>query len=149
MRLSLIIAFLALPLLEIALLIKLGHAIGFWATVAFVIGTGLLGGSIIRREGFSAINRFRQVSEALERGETPVAPVFDHLLKVAAGLFLIFPGVLTDILGCLLLIPWTRRFISGWGRSAPTEPDPFRPHGRGPSDTNGPIIEAEYTRLDD
>ena len=150
MRLSLIIAFLALPLLEIALLIKTGQAIGFLPTLAFVVGTAILGTSVIRREGFSALDRFGQVSEQMARGETPVATVVDHMLKITGGMLLILPGILTDVTGLLLLVPFIRRAVSTWFRSASTMEPPRQTGRRDPFDKErGPVIDAEFTRLDD
>jgi UPF0716 protein FxsA len=150
MRLSLIIAFLALPLLEIALLIKTGQTIGFWPTLALIAGTAIWGTIVIRREGFSAIDRFGQISEQLARGETPVAPVLDHMLLLTGGMLLIFPGILCDLAGALLLLPLVRRGIDLWVRSFFAMDVPPKADYRDPVDQKlGPVIEGEYTRLDD
>ena len=154
MRLSFIIAFLALPLLELALLIKTGQAIGFWATVAIMIATAVLGGMVLRNEGFSAMRRFEQVSEALTRGEAPVAAVLDHVLMISAGLLLILPGLITDSAGLLLLVPPIRTIIGRWVTTqfsiGPIETPAYRGGKGGATDpTAGPTIEGEFTRLDE
>jgi UPF0716 protein FxsA len=150
MRLSLIIAFLALPILEIALLIKTGQAIGFWATLALVAGTAIWGAAVIRREGFSAIDRFSQVSEQLARGEAPLAPVLDHMLMMTGGMLLIFPGILSDVTGALLLVPVVRRGIGRWFRSTYAMEAPFEAGARDTFEKKrGPVIDGEFSRLDD
>ena len=108
MRLALLLAFVAYPLLELALLIRAGQAIEFWPVLALIIGTGLLDMAILRRQGFKVIEK---VSAALDEGREPVAPLADSALIFAAGSLLVSPGLIGDALGLLLLIPQLRQLI--------------------------------------
>ena len=80
---------IALPILELALLIKTGQAIGFWPTLALVVGAAVLGGAIMSRQGISVARRTR---EAIAQGRPPVGPVLDGAFLLLAGALLITPG---------------------------------------------------------
>lgn len=156
MRLALLLAFLALPLIELSLLIKTGQMLGFWPTLAIVIGTGLLGSFVLRRQGLGAL---RRATEAVEAGRPPIEPVIDGVFILLAGAFLVSPGLLTDLLGLLLLIPPVRRSIArlAVGRllnSASVRVEVFgygmRRGGRGPATRQrGDVIDGEFERVDD
>ncbi len=109
---GLILMMVAVPLLELALLIKLGQAIGFWSTVAIIFLTAGVGIAILNAQGFAA---FRRASESVAKGQPPVEPVIDGFMLMMAGGLLIAPGLLTDIAGLLLLIPPIRRLVAKWG----------------------------------
>ena len=109
---GLLLMMLAVPLLELALLIKLGQAIGFWSTVAIIFLTAGIGIAIVNAQGFAA---FRRASESVAKGQPPVEPVIDGFMLMLAGGLLIAPGLLTDIAGLLLLIPPVRRLVAKWG----------------------------------
>ena len=152
------ILLLAWPLIEIAVLIKAGGWLGFWPTLLIVIGSGMLGASVLMRYGFDAALR---VQEAITRGETPLIAMMDGALVALAGGLLIVPGLIADAVGLALLIPPLRGFLarrllrSMLGMSdvdgEPFEPgrgDGARPRSQGfPSD--GPVIEGEFERLDE
>ncbi len=99
------IVFTALPIIEVALLIELGRHIGTWWTVAFVIGTGLLGGALLGVEGYGV---FRRMREEIKATRIPQDSIIDGVLVVVGALLLISPGVLTDVTGILLMFPPTR-----------------------------------------
>lgn len=99
----------ALPLIELALLIKLGQSIGFWHTILIILATGLAGTYVLRQQGFNALER---AAAAVEAGETPMRPVLDGALLIIAGIMLILPGPLTDICGLLLLLPPLRALVA-------------------------------------
>ncbi|NBE07302.1 FxsA family protein [Paragemmobacter ruber] len=93
---------LAWPLIEIALFVTIGGAIGLWLTLLVVIGTGVLGVALLRRQGLRSAERLRQ-----QMGEMrdPLGAAGDGALRALAALLLILPGFLTDALGALLLVP--------------------------------------------
>jgi UPF0716 protein FxsA len=97
------------PLVEIALFVTVGSAIGLWATLAVVIGTGVLGVWLIRRQGEQAGARLRQ---AMAARRDPGAGLAETVLGLGSGILLILPGFLTDALGGLLLIPVVRRWLA-------------------------------------
>lgn len=105
---KLFLLFIITPLVELALLIKLGEVLGFSTTFSLVIFTGAAGAWLAHQQGLRVI---RKVNETLERGEMPTDPLIDGLLVVVGGAFLITPGIITDILGFTLVIPLTRKLI--------------------------------------
>ena len=158
LRLALFLAVLALPLVEIALLIKAGGLLGFWPVLVIVILTAILGTAVVRQRGLSVFSR---VCAEIEAGRSGLEPMFDTLLAVTGGILLILPGVITDGLGLLLLLPPVRKLVarltlphvvSGsvidtqifegrFKRRAPSD----QPSGEPPS---GPIvIDGDYERL--
>jgi len=150
-----LLVFVALPLLEIALLIKLGSVIGVWATLAIIAGTAVLGFMLAQRQGLGVA---RRMFETIRSGDPPVEPVMEGMLLMFAAACLISPGLITDVMGALLLIPPLRRFAarSILGRhvieqlrptNAPGRPWPERgPKGK---PAPGPTIEASYERIDE
>ena len=102
-----------LPLIELVLLTWLSAHTDWRLTVLFVLGTGALGAWLIRWQGWRA---WRNIREGLARGEAPAESIQDGLLILVAGLLLITPGVLTDLVGVLLLVPPFRRALGKWLR---------------------------------
>jgi len=107
----LIVLFVTLPLVEIFLLIKLGELMGFWPTVLMVIGTGLLGAWMARLYGWSV---WMEIQQELQMGKMPTDKMFDGLLILIGGIVLLTPGIITDAIGFLLLIPATREIAKQW-----------------------------------
>lgn len=111
MRLFFFLLFIAVPLAELALLIKVGEIIGVGATILLVIATAVIGVSLLKRQGLSALEKARKTVEA---GDFPVESVVDGACLLVAGAFLLTPGLITDTLGFALLIPALRRGIARW-----------------------------------
>jgi UPF0716 protein FxsA len=111
---GLFLIFVAVPLLELALLIKVGQWIGFWPTLAIVIGTAGAGVAVMQSHG---VRVMQQAMTSLAEGRPPVQPVVDGTFIMFAGLLLISPGIMTDIAGLLLLIPPVRRVVGRWSIS--------------------------------
>lgn len=157
-----LIILIALPLIEIAVLIKVGQWIGFWPVLGLVIATFLLGSAILGRSGLSSAIKVR---EALARGEPPVGAMLDSSMVVVAAILLITPGLIADAFGLLLLIPPVRHALAQLAlRNAivvgtvKTERDTFHDAPRKPSyggdeatagGSDGPVIEGEFERLDE
>lgn len=108
---KLLLLFTIVPLVELALLIKLGQVMGLWTTIALVLTTGVAGAALARYEG---LRTFWKMREELAAGRLPADPLIDALLILVAGALLVTPGLLTDGVGCLLLIPPTRALIRRW-----------------------------------
>ncbi len=98
--------FTILPLIELSLLLLLGRQTSVATTIAFVLITGLIGAIMLRWQGLQA---WRRVHEDMQKGVMPTDSLVDGLLIVIASLLLITPGVITDLVGITLLIPWFRR----------------------------------------
>ena len=104
----LLFLFLATPVIELALLIKLGDIIGFFPTVAIILATGITGSYLAKREGISA---WKRLNQKFSSGGLPGKELLDGVIILIAGALLITPGVLTDVLGFAGLIPLTRKWI--------------------------------------
>jgi UPF0716 protein FxsA len=159
-RLLLGLAFLALPIVELVLLIKTGQTIGFWPTLGLVVAAAMLGTAIMSRQGITVARRTR---EAVAAGRPPVGPVLDGAFLLLAGLLLISPGFITDVFALALLIPPIRNKVARWSvrrfaerthaqakmyearRRAEGGPSGAAPPAEGQVD--GPIIEGEFERL--
>ncbi len=111
MLLGLFFLFTLVPLVELYLLIRLGTYVGAVDTIAIVIGTGVAGGLLAKSQGLAVLDRMRA---ELNQGRLPAESLFDGLLILIAGAMLVTPGLLTDGLGLLLLIPWSRQAIKSW-----------------------------------
>jgi UPF0716 protein FxsA len=157
-----LIILVALPLIEIAVLIKVGQWLGFWPVMGIVIATFVFGSAILGRSGLSSALKVR---EALARGEPPVGAMLDSAVVVVAGVLLMTPGLIADVTGLLLLIPPVRHFLAQLAlRNAiivgtvKPRPDPFDADLRrtpreaddpAPRSDQGPVIEGEFERLDE
>jgi UPF0716 protein FxsA len=108
MGLRLLTIFILVPLIEILLLLEIGERLGTLNTVLLVILTGILGGTMMRIQGFSV---FRKVQEDLTQGIPPARNILEGALVLAGGILLLTPGFFTDGVGFVLLIPRTRRYL--------------------------------------
>ena len=86
---KLLFLFIAIPMLELFILVKLGTVIGFWPTVGIVIITGILGAALARLQGFLI---FKQIQNELQSGQIPADKMVDGLLIVCGGGGLLTPG---------------------------------------------------------
>ncbi len=103
-----LLAFIAIPLIEIAVFIEVGGFIGLWWTLFIVVGTALAGTYMLRRQGLSTLRRAQlQMAE----GRMPLRELFDGLCLLFAGALLLTPGFVTDLAGALLLMPPVREFL--------------------------------------
>jgi UPF0716 protein FxsA len=105
MFLRLLLLFTIVPLVELFLLVKLGTVVGVGPTIALVLFTGILGAWLARQQGLEVL---RRVNEDLSQGRMPTEALMDGVLILIAGAVLLTPGLLTDALGFVLLIPRTR-----------------------------------------
>ncbi|NQU62627.1 MAG: FxsA family protein [Rhodospirillales bacterium] len=94
-------AFVAVPIIEIALFIKVGGFIGFWPTIGIVLLTALIGTALLRHQGLATL---MSAQKNLEEGRFPLDEVFDGLCLVVAGALLLTPGFFTDAVGFALFI---------------------------------------------
>lgn len=102
------LSFLALPLLEIAVFILVGRAIGLFPTLALVILAALGGGLLLRQQGLSTLSRLRNNVNA---GTIPGRAMFDAMLIGVAAILLVLPGFLSDVLALALLVPPVRNWL--------------------------------------
>ena len=159
MRLFFFLLFIAVPLAELAILIKVGELIGILPTVLLVILTAVIGVALLKRQGIAALAGARQ---SLEAGKFPVESVVDGACLLVAGAFLLTPGLITDTVGFLLLIPALRHGLAHWifdkmVKSGNVHVQTFGMGGDGPGggprqdgapSRGGPTIETDYEDLD-
>lgn len=96
---------LLVAILEIIVIIAVGREIGAWPTFLLLVATSLLGGWLIRREGAKA---FRALQVAARSGAMPAREIADGMLVLVGGLLLTGPGFVTDVVGLVLVLPFTR-----------------------------------------
>ncbi len=108
MLLKLFLCFTLIPVIELYLLIQLGSVIGGFNTVLLVILTGFAGAWLARMEG---LNTMLEVRQSLNQGLMPAEALMDAFIILVAGMVLITPGLLTDVMGLLLLLPYTRNMF--------------------------------------
>lgn len=101
---------IVVPILEIAVFILVGRTIGLWPTLVGILSTTLIGTMIIRHQGIGLIAEARK---SIAAGEPPMGEVLEGLALLAAGVLLITPGFITDVLGFLVLVPSIRRRLAG------------------------------------
>ncbi|WOF75857.1 FxsA family protein [Parvibaculaceae bacterium PLY_AMNH_Bact1] len=103
------LAFVLVPIAEIAVFIEVGGMIGLWPTIGIVILTALLGTSLLRAQGLAAFGR---AQAAMSEGRLPVEEVVHGFCLVIAGALLLTPGFLTDIAGFLLFVHPVRLMLA-------------------------------------
>jgi len=157
-----VVGLLLLPILEIVVIVAVGQAIGGWQTFLIIVATSLLGAWLIRREG---ARTWRALEQAVRSGRMPAREIADGVVVLVGGSLLVLPGFITDLLGLLLVLPFTRpiarsmlaavisrRLVAGTGRFAgPTvtgQPsqagwEETTPHGPERSTTSDEVVEGE------
>ena len=110
----LLFCFVVLPILELALLLRVGEYLHVGGTLALVLLTGIVGAALAKWQGLRTFNLMqRDVAE----GKIPAPHLIDGVLILLAGAVLMTPGLLTDAVGFLLLIPATRAMTKRWLRA--------------------------------
>lgn len=97
--------------IEIAVFLWIGHNIGVGWTFILIIATGALGVFLAKREGAQAI-RLAQVQ--IQNRDMPSEAILDGICVLAGGILLVIPGFVTDIVGLLFIIPYTRGMFKAW-----------------------------------
>ncbi|MBC7952102.1 MAG: FxsA family protein [Rhodospirillaceae bacterium] len=138
-----LLAVIAIPVVEIALFIKSSQWVGLLPTIIIAIGAGALGIALVRRQGVELLLRART---QLDMGEMPVREVFDGICLAMAGILLLLPGFFTDIVAILLLLPPVRAALRLWlsRHTTVTTTHTGNRHPAGPQ-----VIEAEYHVIED
>ena len=105
---TLFILIIIIPLFEIYLLIKIGSQIGAFSTVALIISTAVLGVWYAKYEGF---NTLKSGMSQIIKNQLPVYEIISGAALAFAALLLILPGFATDVIGFLLIFPFTRKIL--------------------------------------
>lgn len=105
----LFLLFVTVPLLELYLLIQVGSYFGALPTIALCLFTAALGAALLRQQGLETLGR---VQSKLEQGEMPATEVIGGLILLFSGVFLLTPGLFTDIIGFICLLPQFRHYVA-------------------------------------
>jgi UPF0716 protein FxsA len=142
-----LLLFIGVPLTELYFLIKVGAQIGAFPTIFLTIFTALLGGVMVRAQGFKTLTKVRG---SMNRGEVPAYEMMEGAVLLICGLLLLLPGFITDMVGFIFLIPPVRRWLLTLGlqqggvmgpvESAAEESRPARERR---------VIEGEFQREDE
>lgn len=163
--LLIVLGVLLLPVLEIFVIVQVGGVIGGWPTAGLLLAEAFLGAWLIRREGRRA---FGALHDTVRSGVLRDRELGDAALVMAGGMLLLFPGFVTDVLGLLLVLPFTRplvrrplsafaarRMRAAEGRAATVFPPgagPSGPFGGGPERVETPpgqVVRGEVIHEDD
>tara|TARA_R110002051_G_scaffold38640_5_gene82011 strand:+ start:17807 stop:18277 length:471 start_codon:yes stop_codon:yes gene_type:complete len=138
----LLIAFIAIPLIEIALFIQVGGFIGLWPTLGIVLGTAILGSSLVRSQGARELSKLQGSFASLS---DPTEPLANGAMIIFAGALLLTPGFFTDAVGFALLFPPFRAAAFKYAKSKikvqqfSAGPQPQQPQG--PADQ---VIDGDF-----
>lgn len=148
----LLIAFIAVPMIEIALFIQVGGAIGLGWTLAIVLITAVLGTTLVRTQGAMALGQLRSSFSDLQ---DPTEPLVHGAMILFAGALLLTPGFFTDAVGFALLVPAFRsaayQFIRARVKIQSFEAHGTTQHRPHPSAQHpgGDVIDGEYHEIED
>ncbi len=126
---------IALFLIELLLLIKMGASVGALYTLLYIVVTAAAGVAIIRYQGTSILFKAR---EQLATGRAPIHDMSQGFMLVLAGCLLVLPGILLDTVGAILLLPQVRRWVG-----SRINQKSMKPRGR-----RGEVLEGEFERHD-
>lgn len=141
-----IIVLFLLAAAELAVLVEIADGIGVLPTLALLIGVGVVGMALVRRQGLATL---RRVAAAAQANQPPVAELFDGACILAAGLLMLLPGFLSDVVGCALLLPPLRRVLYKAVLRRSKAPTPYGPQRPGSPPRHGPaVIEGEYEEIE-
>ena len=149
----LLLLFIAMPIIEMWLLISVGAEIGALATIGLVLATALIGAGLLRHQGLQTL---WSVQRKLAEGQMPAREIFSGIILAVSGALLLTPGFVTDALGFAALVPGLRdqlavlimRKIVVGGVSMSTANPTSEAHDRG-ADERDRVIDVEYTERDD
>ncbi len=108
MLFRILIIFTIIPVIELAVLIKVGGAIGTWNTIMIILITGVWGAILAKSQGMLVLQRIR---EDMAAGIMPTEELFNGALILVGGALLLTPGFVTDFLGLIFMIPQTMSMI--------------------------------------
>ena len=143
----LLAAFIAVPMIEIALFIQVGGVIGVWWTLLIVLATAVAGSYLVRSQGARELSNLQRAFNELD---DPTEPLANGAMILFAGALLLTPGFFTDAVGLALLVPAVRRRAFLWAKSrvrmqsfsmGTSQQDPRRHH---PDDR---VIDGEFEEV--
>ena len=140
----LLLAFIAIPLIEIALFIQIGGAIGLWSTLGIVVLTALLGTYLVRQQGMMAISQLRTQMQSLR---DPTEALAHGAMILFSGALLLTPGFFTDAVGFALLVPAIRSAaFEALRKRIKVQSFAHEPNHPGPRYEDG-VIDVEFEEI--
>ena len=133
---SVLITLILIPILEIFLFIKIGGQIGAFNTISLIFITAIIGVFYARYEG---LNTLRTGLNQLIKNELPAYEMISGAAIAFAAILLIIPGFATDLIGFLLIFPFTRKLLFG----------KFIKDFKDGTETRKPYIEGEFEDIDE
>ena len=130
---SVILVILLVPIIEIYLFIKIGSQIGAFNTISLIFITAIVGLYYAKYEG---LNTLRSAVGQIVKNELPIYEIISGAALAFAAILMILPGFLTDIIGLLIIFPWTRKII-------------LKKISVNKKKNNKNFIEGEYEDIDD
>ena len=130
---SVILVILLVPIIEIYLFIKIGSQIGAFNTISLIFITAIIGLYYAKYEG---LNTLRSALKQIILNEIPIYEIISGAALALAALLMILPGFLTDIIGLLIIFPWTRKIL-------------LKKISSKKKNNNKNFIEGEYEDIDD
>jgi len=100
--------FVIVTLLEIYVLVSVGESIGGFSTILLVIITALIGSTLLKQQGWSTMAK---AQNAMANGQTPAFEMMEGVVILISGVLLLTPGFITDAVGLLGLMPWSRAYF--------------------------------------
>ncbi len=162
----LLFLFIFVPIVEIALFVQVGGALGMWPTIALVLVTAVVGASLVRSQGLMTL---MSVQQKMQQGEMPAQQIVEGVMLAVCGVFLLTPGFMTDAFGMLVLLPVPRAYLAkalmqrmtiqtmgqsgfqaGFGQQqGPFGQSPFEQSPFERRDENGDVFEGEFEKKKD
>jgi len=153
--LPLLLLFVFVPLAELYLLIEVGGVLGGFTTIGLCLFTAALGAWLVRTQGFQTLNR---AQTNMSEGRVPALEMFEGAFIVVAGVLLLVPGLITDLIGFACLVPPLRRlfitrFLSRTGVSSVVSTVSADNSNDGAEGSRSPrgnpsVIDADFERMD-
>lgn len=154
--------FILMPIIEIAVLIQIGGALGLLPTLAIIVATAVIGTIMLRQQGLATLAKARG---RMASGQLPAEQLMEGVLLLIGGVLLLTPGFVTDAFGFFCLLPFTRQWLarriasrstvgmftqSGAGTHTNSGAGPYsdQPSASPRRNTGGDVIEGTYRRED-
>ena len=135
MPLVILFILIGIPIIELTVLVRVADDIGAFNTVMLSILTAVVGIGLVRQQGMAVV---KSMQETMNQGQSPVREMIHGFFLFFAGVFLMFPGFITDSIGALLILPPVRHLIVNLGFLKALSAQSFHPSGSHGGPHTGP-----------
>lgn len=142
MPLVILFILIGIPIIELTILVKVADDIGAFNTVMLSILTAVIGIGLVRQQGLAVVQSMQQT---MAQGQSPVREMIHGFFLFFAGIFLMFPGFITDSIGALLILPPVRHMIVNLGFLKALSTQNFHSGGHHPNNPNNPGVKPDET----